>query len=267
MPVILTDQTAADKTVVLYDTIWQISVLQGIADDVANPAVNALNDSTFDFWRQGGSSITRLRKVGTANTVTANAAGISGHNLGTTGSTIYILYSDDGTTWLNATPPYSPLTDEDIFFIFPQRTHLFWEVAFGLSTGAYVSNAKIGRRLDFPCTPVVGYRPVHHSRKFTKYFNNSVEGHLLGNRVMSSGGSTTVDFPEIPRSFVDGPLRGFEDHYNRGRSFFYAGWPGGKPQDMAYAWADGEDAMIDVTYTGGDKLATVGFGMSLFYGR
>lgn len=267
MPVILTDQTAAKKTVVLWSDSFKDSVLTAFNDQAANPAQNAVNDSTFDYWGQAGSSITRLRKTGTGNNLTANACGISGHNLATTGSTIYVLYSDDMATWTNATPPYSPTTDEDIFFIFPQRTHLHWEIAFGGSTGAYVSNVKLGNRLDFTCTPVTGYRPTHHSRKYTKYFNNSVEGHLLGNRVMASGGTTTVEFPEIPRSFVDGPLRGFEDHYNRGRSFFYAGWPGGKPQDMAYAWADGEDAMVDVSYTNGDKLATVGFGMSMFYGR
>lgn len=269
MPVILTDQTAADKTVILWDSHLDRVALNSVNDEPQNPATNAILDETFSYWGQAGTGggLTRLIKVGSDFPITCNALGISGHNLGSTGSTLFLTRSEDLVTYTNVIAPYSPLTDEDLFFIFPVETNLHWQIAFGNSTGAYVSNVKLGRRLEFPCTPIVGYKPTHHSRKYTKYFNNSVEGHLLGNRVMSSGGSTTVDFPEIPRDFVDGPMRGFEDHYNRGRSFFYAGWPGGKPQDMAYAWADGEDAMIDVTYTGGDKLATVGFGMSLFYGR
>ena len=267
MPVVLTDPLANNKTVILWDNHFERTANSYLNDSPTNPASNAITDSTFDFWQQGGTAITRLRKIGDVSNVTANACGISGHNLGTTASRLYILYSDDGTTWLNATPPYDPVTDEDLLFIFPQRTHLYWEVAFGLSTGAYVSNVKLGRRVDFPYTPIEGYRPTHHSRKFTKYFNNSIEGHLLGNRVMSSGGTTTVEFPDLDRAFVDGPMRGFEDHYNRGRSFFYAGWPNGKPQDVAYAWADGEDAMIDVAYTNGNKRASVGFGMSIKYGR
>ena len=149
MPVVLTDDTANNKTVVLADNIFENFITTGIADDPLNPYINAENDQTFSFWRQGGTAITRLRKIGDIFNATASACGISGHNLGTTGSRLYILYSDDGTTWLNATPPYDPVTDEDLLFIFPQRTHLYWEVAFGLSTGAYVSNVKLGRRLDW----------------------------------------------------------------------------------------------------------------------
>lgn len=265
MPVILSDQTAADKTVILWDNLLERVVVETTGAQSDNPGVNALNDSTFDYWGNSGSGITSMTNIG-GSRLSASAFGVSGHNLATTGGKMFLRYSNDLVTFTDAILPYSPLTNDDLLFIFPVRSHTYWRVSFN-GTGSYVSNVKLGQRLDFPCTPVVGYKPTHHSRKYTKYFNNSIEGHLLGNRVMSSGGTTTVEFPEIPRSFVDGPLLGFEDHYNRGRSFFYAGWPGGKPQDMAYAWADGEDAMIDVTYTGGDKLATVGFGMSLFYGR
>ena len=268
MPVVLTDPLANNKTVVLWDSPLDRVVVTAESDLAGAPALNALRDSTFDYWGQFGvGTVTRLTKVGTDFPLTASALGISGHNLGTTGSTLFLTRSSDLVTFTNVIAPYSPLTDEDLLFIFPQETNVHWRVAFGGSTGAYVSNVKLGQRLDFPYTPIEGYRPTHHSRKFTKYFNNSIEGHLLGNRVMSSGGTTTVEFPDLDRAFVDGPMRGFEDHYNRGRSFFYAGWPNGKPQDLAYAWADGEDAMIDVAYTNGSKRASVGFGMSIKYGR
>ena len=267
MPVVLTDPLANNKTCILSDSIFDTSAYVGLGEDELNPAMNAVNDSTFDFWRNGSSSAnTTLRKSG-ATPRSANALGISGHNLATTASTIRLRRSVDAVSWVDVIAPYSPLTDEDIFFIFPIETNNYWEVLFGTSTSAYVSNVKLGVRLTFPFTPIEGYRPVHHSRKFTKYFNNSIEGHLLGNRVMSSGGTTTVEFPDVPRDFVDGSMRNFEDHYNRGRPFFYAGWPNGKPQDVAYAWADSEDAMIDVAYTNGSKRASVGFGMSIKYGR
>lgn len=268
MPVVLTDDTANNKTVILWDNHFERTANLYTNDSPTNPASNAITDSTFDFWQQlSTAGPTRMKKIGDVANLTANALGISGHNLGTTAGTIFLTYSEDDITYTNVVEPYSPLTDEDILFIFPQRTQLYWQVAFASSGGGYISNVKLGRRLDFPYTPIEGYRPTHHSRKFTKYFNNSIEGHLLGNRVMSSGGTTTVEFPDLDRAFVDGPMRGFEDHYNRGRSFFYAGWPNGKPQDIAYAWADGEDAMIDVAYTNGSKRASVGFGMSIKYGR
>lgn len=264
MPVVISDASANNKAVVLSDAIWQGSVLTGIADDPANPALNATTDSTYDFWRQGGTAITRLRKTGAAIDITANACGISGHNLGSTGSRLYVLYSDDGTNWFNAVTPYDPLTDDPIFFIFPIRTHTFWEVAFGLSTGAYVSNVKLGRRLDFPCTPIDSYTPTHHAKRYEKYFNTSMNGQFLGTRVRSVGGSTDVSFPMIQRDFVDGPLLGFEDAYNRGRTFFYAGWPGGKPQDVAYCRARGQDDIVQVEYVQGQRLANLSFGVNTF---
>ena len=268
MPVVLTDPLANNKTVVLWDNAFERYSVIAENESNINPSVNALNDSTFDYWSQlGNGSTARLLKNTTNSRMPANALGVSGHNLGSTGSTLYLTKSEDMITWSNVIEPYSPLTDEDVLFIFPYELNTHWRVSFGGSTGAYISNFKIGQRLDFPYTPIEGYRPVHHSRKYKKYFNNSIEGHLLGNRVMSSGGTTTVEFPDLDRAFVDGPMRGFEEHYNRGRSFFYAGWPNGKPQDVAYAWADGEDAMIDVAYTNGSKRASVGFGMSIKYGR
>ena len=268
MPVVLTDPLANNKTVVLWDNHFERTTNQYTNDSATNPASNSINDSTFDYWEQlSTTGPTRMKKIGTAATLRANALGISGHNLGTTAGTIFLLYSEDDINYTNVVLPYSPLSDEDILFIFPERTHLYWQVAFTGTGGSYISNVKLGMRLDFPYTPIEGYRPTHHSRKFTKYFNNSIEGHLLGNRVMSSGGTTTVEFPDVARSFADGPLLGFKNHYDRGRAFFYAGWPNGKPQDIAYAWADSEDAAIDVAYTHGSKRASVAFGMSMKYGR
>lgn len=266
MPVILSDPAAANKTVVLARSMFDNLIYSTENDDPLHPAQNAVTDDTYSYWAQASGAATRLIKSGAATTASANACGIGGHNLGTTGARLYIQSSPNLVDWTNVVPSYAPLSDENLLFIFPQQTHLHWRVVFGETTGAYVSNVKLGVRLDFPCTPVMGYTPTHHSKRYTKYFNNSMGGHLLGNRVMAAGGETTVEFPEIPRSFVDGPLPAFKDHYDRGRAFFYAGWPAGKPQDIAYASADGEDAVVDVTYTGGDRLATVGFGMSLYYG-
>lgn len=263
MPVISTDTAADDKAVVLWESIFDVAAYTSLGSDPLNPASNAINDSTYDFWKNGPAfANTSLRKTGSTPR-SADALGISGHNLATTASTIRLRKSDNLEDWVDVITPFSPLTNDDLLFLFPVDVSPYWEILFGQSTSAYVSNVKLGRRLDFPCTPVVGYTPVHHSWRYDKYFNNSIQGQLLGNRVRSRGGATEVSFPEIPRQFVDGSMTGFENHYNRGRTFFYAGWPGGKPQDMGYCWASEETAKIDVTYTGGSKLATVNFGINI----
>jgi len=263
MPVINTDPLANDKAVILWDNRFERSALTYEGDAADAPGINVFNDSTFDYARQAGTGSVLITKVGSGSGMRADALGISGHNLGTTGSNLFLRVSNDNVTYTNLFPSYSPVTDEDLFFIFPTYSSVYWKVAWGGSTNAYVSNVILGPRLDFPCTPVVGYTPVNHSWKYQKYFNNSIEGQLLGNRVRARGGVTTVSFPEIPRSFVDNELPGFEDHYARGRTFFYAGWPNGKPKDMGYCWASGENDAVNVTYTGGRKLATVNFGINI----
>lgn len=265
MPVILTDPIAANKTVVLWDSWFSrpVTVVSASAQMTGFPAINITEEATYNSWRASGAPNYAGFDCGALRAV--DALGIAAHTLGTSGAGVQLLGSNDDITY-STILSHSPLTNEELFFIFPLVSFRYYRVRVTLN-GAQIGVVKAGRRLDFPCTPIMGYKPVHHSRKYNKYFNNSMEGHLLGNRVMSAGGTTTVEFPEIPRSFVDGPLRGFQDHYARGGTFFYAGWPGGKPQDVAYAWADGEDAMVDVSYTGGEKLSTVGFGMSMYYGR
>ena len=84
---------------------------------------------------------------------------------------------------------------------------------------------------------------------------------MLGNRVMSAGAETSVSFPVVDRAWVDGPLVPFASHYNQCGTFFYAGWPSGKPQDMGYCRAPGETDIVEVEYIHADKLASLSFGL------
>lgn len=267
MPVVLTDESVANKTTILWNNYltFPATVISAGGATEGNPVENIAQEATYNFW-QAPDAFSAITFFDFGIARSTSALGISGHTIATSGVSLVVLrYSTDGVTWVPLWT-HTPTTNEDLLYLFPAENYRYWSVNFQ-GAAPIVSNMFLGPRLEFPYTPIEGYRPTHHSRKYTKYFNNSIEGHLLGNRVMSSGGTTTVEFPDLDRAFVDGPMRSFEDHYNRGRSFFYAGWPGGKPQDVAYAWADGEDAMIDVAYTNGSKRASVGFGMGMFYGR
>ena len=124
----------------------------------------------------------------------------------------------------------------------------------------------VGSKLAFPHTPIDSYTPLHHARRYEKMFNDSIKGVMLGNRVMASGAETDVDFGFVNRSFVDGPLRAFESHYNQGGTFFYAGWPAGQPLDMGYCRADSEYAIVNVEYIEGDGLANLSMGLKAYVG-
>lgn len=264
MPVINYDPAVNDKTVILYSNLLEETGNTYSGHASGHSGENALTDTTYDYWQQDQFSNTSIVKDGAFASRKASALGVSGHTLGSTGSTLRLEVSEDLISWSGVIAAQSPITDDDLIILFPEVTATHWRVRFGGGYNTIVSNIKLGIPLVFPCTPIDDYTPVHHSRRYKKEFNTSIKGHLLGNRVQSSGFETSCDFPLINRAFVDGPLLGFEDHYNRGRPFFYAGWPNGKPQDMGYAWASSDEATVSVTYVEGDKLADVSFSMQGF---
>ena len=262
MPVVISDPTAANKAVVLARNVFEDFAWTGSGHEAGNPVGNMFTDSTYDFARRVVSD--NLSATTTAGPATVSAMGVSGHNIATSAGSFLIQRSSDGSSWVNVITPYFPLTNDDLFFIFPRVTANRWRVVITGIAGKFVSNIKLGDRLDFPCTPIDSYTPIHHSRRYEKYFNKSINGQFLGTRVRSVGATTEVNFPLIPRDFVDGPLVSFANHYNRGRTFFYAGWPGGKPQDMGYCQATGQNDMVQVEYVQGSRLANLSFGVDTF---
>lgn len=270
MPVVLYGGVEANKSLLLWNN--HLSHPQVTVTDTgslaAYPAINAAKDiNTWSVWKGTATGAARLN----ANIPPGrgwqrnNALGISNHNLASSGSSIRLWHSDDDESWSSVFPDYAPLSDEDILFHFPATTHRYWRV---VATGPSpsIGIVSLGEALVMPRTPKDDYTPLHHARKYTKYFNDSLKGQFIGNRVMGAGADTQVDFGFVDRSFADGPFRGFEDHYNRGGTFFYAGWPGGAPQDIGYCRAAGEDESVAVSYIEADKLASISFGVRSFVG-
>ena len=190
---------------------------------------------------------------------------IAAHNLATTATTVWPEYSADGVSWTAARTSYIPLTDDDLMFTIPTATFRYWRLRFtgGIPTIGVVF---IGARMEFPHTPIDGYKPLHHSRMYEKMFNDSLKGVMLSNRVMAEGAETDVDFGFVPREFADGPLRGFQSHYNQGGTFFYAGYPSGQALDMGYCRAIDTNAVIEVEYIEGAGLASLNFGIHSYVG-
>lgn len=269
MPVIIDSGVPASRTktsFVLWDDL--MSRPSGsffvLDDDPAYPGENAIDPATYNTWRGTGAA-TRITRTLPA-TRSADCIGICGHNLATSGASVRAWYSTDGgTNWVAACNLHSPLTNEDLIIMFPQVTGNAFRIT--ITDGpANVAVAMMGKATQFPHPPIDSYTPLHHARRYTKLYNRSMTGQLLSNRVMGAGAETDIDFGFVDRSFVDGPMRGFEDHYNRGGTFFFASWPAGKPQDMGYCWAPEEDSIVSVEYIEADKLANVSFSVASYVG-
>lgn len=251
--------TGGDNTSVLWQSVAASVTAAGSATGF--PAINVTDPGTYNSWRANSLANAVLRF--SFPTVTAvSGVGIAAHNLATSGSTVSIQHSADGTSW-TVLMSHSPLTNDDLMFYFNTVSRRYWRIVL---TGAIANLGVVvfGSRLEFPCTPVDSYTPTHHAKRYEKLFNSSITGNFLANRVIGAGGLTDVEFPLVSRDWVDGPLLGFEDHYNRAGTFFYAGWPDGKPQDMAYCRAGSTDDIMAVTYINGERLASVGFSIQTY---
>lgn len=264
MPVV--DWTGGEnlnKACVLFNNLAAAATITPDGELADHPAINTVDPATYSYWQAPGAPTSRVRYT-FASPQSINAIGLAAHTIASSGASFHLEVSVDGTSWTTLNT-HVPTTDADLMFIIPQQNYRGVGINFSFGAPA-VGIVFIGQRLDFPCTPIDNYRPIHHARQYDKVFTKSLKGHFLGNRVMGAGGSTEVSFPMVQRNFVDFALSGFEDHYNRGGYFFYAGYPGGKPRDMGYCRAPNQDSTVDVTYVEGDKLATLGFGIEFYVG-
>lgn len=268
MPVIVNGAVDGSKSHILWDNVLSRSNITQAGTMPQYPAINAAKDpNTWSSWRASGGSATYLTANVPAGSGNRNigALGVAAHNLATTATNISVQYSTDGSSWTLAAPIYSPLTDEDILILFPVVNAQYWRVNMLGGLGS-IGVVYLGNTLIMPHPPTDDYVPLHHARQYEKMFNDSLKGQFLGNRVMSAGASTQVDYGFVDRSWADGPLRGFEDHYNKGGTFFYASWPSGKPQDMGYCRAGSSDEIMAVEYIEAEKMASLSFGLEAYVG-
>lgn len=258
MPVVIVGAATGTHTC---NVLWQATMptVTQSGSVAGYPAINLIDDATWNAWRTPGVFAWAKYDFGAATEI--DGVGISGHNLGSTGVTLQIQSSTDDSTWTTR-HTITPLTDEDLFFVMPSFAARYWRLR--LSDQCTISNAVMGKRLQFPNAPTDGYVPLHHARTYKKLRNESMMGQRLSTRTLSIGAETEVTFDYMVRSWADGALRPFESWYNQGGSFFYASCPDMYPLDMGYCWASEEDGRIDVTYIEADKLASVSFGIESY---
>jgi len=263
MPAIITnDAPHGHKSTVA----WQSdSVTVAASSEAAGyPAINVTDPTTWSSWLGTGTSENWIRyDFGAA--VAIDACGIGSHVMGRAGVALAsVQRSDDGVVWVTVAS-HVPQSDDDVMFIFQSATARYWRVLLA-GPAANIGVLVLSSRLIFPHTPVDSYKPLHHARTYSKEFTDSIKNAALGNRVMATGAETEVDFGFVKRQFVDVNMRAFEDHYNQGGYFFYAGWPLGQPLDVGYCRANSEDATIEVEYIDGHNNASLSFGIIAYVG-
>lgn len=244
--------------------LWNnVLLARRVADPSLGNRVNMSDPATWSMFAPSGTNVNVDYDIG--REINLDSFGLAAHTLGTSGVSVKLQYSTNGTTWLDAFSTYAPLTNEDIFFLFPKVSGRYFRINF-TGSGFTVGIAMAGVALKFPHSPLDGYTPLHHARKYTKLFNDSIKGQFLGNRVLAAGAETSVDLGFMDRVWFENNIRGFESHFNQGGTFFYAGCPSKYPLDMGYCRAAGDDGVLDITWTERDKMAELSFSIQSYVG-
>ena len=242
---------------------WSVLWAGRMIDPTFGNRVNMSDPATWSVFEPGTPNPTVHYDMG--GDITLDSLGIAAHTLGTSGASLRLQHSSNGTSWTDSFSNYAPLTNEDLFFIFPAVTARYYRINF-TGGGFTVGVARASRALRFPHSPVDGYTPLHHARRYTKLFTDSIKGQFLGNRVLAAGAETSVDMGFLDRPWLENNIRGFEDHFNQGGTFFYAGCPSKYPRDMGSCKAASDEDVLNITWTERDKMAELDFNIQSYVG-
>ena len=220
------------------------------------PGANAQDDATWNAWKP--SSVPAYATVDLGSAVMCNAVGIAAHDMATVGASFSVQYSSNGSSWTTISASYTPTNNDTIFVFFANTYARYWRIAI-TGAAATLGVLKIGAALKFPCGPLSGHKPLHHSRKVEMLSNKSMGGNFLGNRPVSYGAETNVNVGMVGREWAEVDLSAFEMHYNNGGAFFYCGSPSDIPKDMGYCRREGNMPEMSITWVEGDVMADVNF--------
>lgn len=251
----------ADKTNCLIANKITASNVTGSTSQSGYEAVNVTDQGTSLSWKPVSMPANLTVDLGSAQEV--DGAGLAAHTLATSATTLHIEYSSDNVSWTSA-GSILPVSNEEMFILFSPITARYWRVRF---TGGIPSVGVLflGKRFVFPHVPTIEYRPLNHARVYEKFFNDSLGGNFINNRVRSAGAETEVDMGFVTRNYADTALPAFEVPYNKGMCFFYASCPDKYPLDVGYCRAGGQNDTVQVDYIDG-QYANLSFTLRAYVG-
>lgn len=242
----------------------------GVGTEVESAALSATG-TTYDAWiatpTAGGTADLQLT-FGSARTL--NAIAITAHNIGTIGATVRADYSlDGGSNWITTGAGiYEPTDDSAIMFYFDNVVSTHWRLrVFNAgSSDVEIAVAFWGAVLTIPQRIYQGYTPPITPTNVMLQSNVSQGGNLLGAAVTRQGSSaqasiTYID-PEFIRSDSATNFGDFTRHHNAGKGFFWAWRPSKYPEDLFYAWREGNT--IVPTNSGPKDLMSFNMGLRLY---
>ena len=255
---LLENAAETQNAMVLYNSILETGNVTFLSEEDDGAGLNCVEDTTFDFWTPTLENAAVIIDMG--EDTPCDALGIAAHNVGTSGGSVSVDYSDDGSTWTTV-GEITPTTDDTILAVFDLVWARYWRVTLNDATPS-IGVLKLGQRLIMPCGVLSGHTGINHSKRSELLTNESIRGQYLGTRVQRVGADTSIDFGLVSTDFVDNDMAEFEEWFDSGRTFFYAGSPDNWPDDYGYCWRSGNE--LRPSYEEGGELASVSMDVSIY---
>src|SRR5690606_14299113 len=161
------------------------------------PAVNIANPSTYLKWR-GTTTGTQAVTVTLGSAADVNYFAIAKHNLGSTGATVKLQSSDDGSSWTDASDAVEPSTDYALICefdtVFAKYFRLYIEPG---SEAPSIAVMYLGEILPLQRTIYVGHSPITLSRSTIVSTGRAEAGQFLGRHIRREFIETSVDLQNL----------------------------------------------------------------------
>lgn len=239
-----------NKPTALFENLFADGTLTGTAGDSAGfGPENVITTSTADFWYPDTGVTNPVLDVDMGASTPANCVVVAAHDYGDVSGGFKIQYSQDGgSTFTDATDLIEPEDNSTIMVLFDEVEGDVWRFWHG-TEHAHVGVIMLGVCLPFEFGIEgnrVGFR---HGQKVDVMGGDTLGGQFIPQKVRKKGGAISVTFPWMRTDWVNDTMTEFEDHFNEGKPFAFAGNPAYDARDIGYCWrgqSDGELSPSDI---------------------
>lgn len=219
-----------------YRTICTADNVIASSQAAGSPAEDAVNIFTNEYWRPETLPATWTVDAGTG--VDTDYIGIAAHTLGTSGATVAMQYSTDGSTW---TTLYSltPADNAPIMLIYETLTARYWRLSVTGSTAPRIGVVYIGQMLQMQRPIYGGHSPITLNRSTVIYNQMTEAGQFTARSITRQGNGASYAW----KNLTAGWYRQYFDPFVKAARrvpFFIAWRPITFPTEVGFVWTNAD---------------------------
>jgi hypothetical protein len=210
------------------------------SEDAEHPVVNLVNNTTHQFWEAEDDADQWVR-IADASANVVDYFALAKHNLGSTGATITLQKSADGSSWTDVVDAVAPGNDYSIMYRFEAQSANFWRLLIASGTAApQIAVMHLGALLVLQRRLYVGHTPLPLGRWANTVSGASENNQFLGRVTKARGLKSAVSLQNLTPAWYRTDLDPFFEAAMENTAFFWAWRPADYPTEVGYAWLDGD---------------------------